>query len=70
LLPDHEPEAEQLLALLLLQLRVELLPLVIELGFAVNVTVGATLPPLLTLTVTALDVLTLPAASRATAVML
>ncbi len=41
LLPDHAPEAVQLVALELLQLSVELLPLVTEVGFAERFTVGA-----------------------------
>jgi hypothetical protein len=41
LLPDHAPEAVQDVALVEDQFRVELLPLVIELGFTLNATVGA-----------------------------
>lgn len=67
LLPDHAPEAVQLVAFVLFQLNVELPPLVTEAGFAANVSVGANDPPLLTLTAIALDVVDLPVLSRATA---
>ena len=41
LLPDQAPEAVQAVALVVDQLSVEALPLVIELGLAARVTVGA-----------------------------
>lgn len=41
LLPDQPPDAVQAVALVLDQLRVEVLPLSMELGFAVRLTVGA-----------------------------
>lgn len=41
LLPDHPPEAVQLVALLDAQLRVELEPLTILLGLALKLMVGA-----------------------------
>jgi hypothetical protein len=41
LLPDHAPEAEQLVAFALFQVSVALLPLVIVVGLAESVTVGA-----------------------------
>ena len=70
LLPLQAPEAEQLVASVLLQLRVELLPVLMELGFADKVTVGAGVAvTLLTLTAIRFEVVTLPAASRAVAVI-
>jgi hypothetical protein len=41
LLPDQAPDAVQAVALVLDQLKVEVLPLSMELGFAVRLTVGA-----------------------------
>jgi hypothetical protein len=41
LVPDHPPEAVQLVALLVVQFKVELPPLVIDVGLAVRFTVGA-----------------------------
>jgi hypothetical protein len=38
--PDHPPDAVQLVALVLLHVNVELLPLVMDAGLAVIVTVG------------------------------
>jgi hypothetical protein len=70
LLPDQPPEAVQLLAFALLQLRVELAPYAMEIGLAVSVNVGCAGADveLLTLTVTGVDTALLPAASRAVAV--
>ena len=55
-LPDHEPEAVQLVAFVVLQVSVELLPLVTEVGFAVRETVGGC-GAAVTLTVTLFDAL-------------
>ncbi len=41
LLPDHAPEAVQEVALVADQVRVELLPLITELGLALRLIVGA-----------------------------
>ena len=41
LLPDHAPEAVQAVAFVADQVRVELLPLISELGLALRLTVGA-----------------------------
>ena len=41
LLPDHAPEAVQEVALVADQVKVELLPLITELGFALRLIVGA-----------------------------
>ena len=69
LLPDHAPEATQSVAFVLFHVSVELPPLDTELGLAVKDIVGAGEgAALLTLTVIAVDVLELPAASRAVAV--
>jgi hypothetical protein len=40
-LPDQPPEAVQDVAFVVVQLKAELLPLAMELGFAVRFTVGA-----------------------------
>lgn len=39
--PVHAPDAVQLVALVVVHVSVELLPVVIDVGFAVSVTVGA-----------------------------
>lgn len=59
LLPDHPFDALQLVALVELQVRVEEFPFVIEVGLAVNVTVGAGVV-LAGLTVTVADCEALP----------
>ena len=57
--PNHEPEAEQLVALVLLHVSVELLPLVTEVGFAERLTVGVGVAAV---TVTVADLLVDPPA--------
>ncbi len=52
--PDHAPDAEQLVALVLLHASFEVAPAWIDVGEAVNVTVGA-VAPIVTVAVRAIE---------------